>query len=164
MEHRNRTGTGSSGMAEVAAAALRVGVGAALIGSGALKLLPGATAADELAGRALQVVSSGLLGPAVGIPVLAACECAAGAAMIRGRFLAASLALVLAQAALTMLPLFFFPEETLAGVPHAAAGYTLRSLALVGAGVLAGATARVGAAARPALARERRLGVRRIAT
>src|SRR5579863_671268 len=50
--------------------ALRLSFGIIYLGFGALKLAPGASPAEHLAGETLQSLSNGLLKPAVGLPLL----------------------------------------------------------------------------------------------
>jgi hypothetical protein len=159
MEPREHGRRGPEEVAQRAAGAVasvfRVGFGVAFLASGALKLLPGASPAEDLATRAIEVASSGLLDPGVSLPSLAACECAIGLATITGRYVGWALALMFALTCGTVLPLFFFPDATLGLLPHAetAAGeYTLRSVVLVGAGVAVGVTRRGSLLPAPAVA------------
>jgi len=123
---------------------LRVSLGVVFFWFGVLKFFPGLSPAEDLAARTISVLTFGLVGPGVSLPVLAAWECAIGLAFVSGRFLRAGVALLLLQMVGTFLPLAFFPAEAWAHVPYAATlegQYIIKNLVLVSAALVVGATA-----------------------
>lgn len=138
---------------------LRVSVGVVYLWFGALKFFPGLSPAQDLAARTIARLSFGLVPEAVSVPLLAALETAIGL----GRWLRATVLLLLAQMLGTVTPLLLFPGETFTRFPFAPTlegQYILKNVVLVSAAVLIGATVRGGLliadpdAARAARARE----------
>lgn len=127
---------------------LRLSLGTVFFWFGVLKFFPGASAAEALATRTISVLTSGLLPPAVSLPLLASWECAIGLGLLlSGRWLKLALLLLLAQMAGTFLPLVFFPHETFKHfplVPNLEGQYIIKNLVLVSAALVVGATARGG--------------------
>lgn len=126
---------------------MRVALGVIFLWFGALKFFPGLSPAQDLATRTIDVLTLGLIGPAVSIPVLAAWECAIGLGLVSGRFLRFTLLLLFAQMVGTMLPVLFFPAETFTRFPYAPTlegQYIIKNLVLVTAGLVLGATVRGG--------------------
>jgi uncharacterized membrane protein YphA (DoxX/SURF4 family) len=143
-------------MARNAIALLRVSLGIVFFWFGALKFFPGLSPAEDLAARTISMLTFGIVQPNISLPVLAAWECAIGLGLITGRCLRATLVLLFAQMAGTVLPLFFFPKETWSHLPYAATlegQYIIKNVVLVSAGLVIGATVRGGAlVVAPALA------------
>jgi len=126
---------------------LRVGLGVLFLWFGLLKFVPGASAAEELAGRTIEVLTFGLIQPAVSIIILAVWECFIGLGLVTGRYLRATLLLLILQMLGTLTPLVFFPTETFNHVPYAPTlegQYIIKNVVLIGAGLVIGATARGG--------------------
>ena len=114
---------------------------------GALKLVPGLSPAAELATRTIETLTFGVVPPAVSLPVLAAWEVLIGLGLLSGRFLRATLLLLLAQMAGTLTPLVLFPAETWQLFPIAPTlegQYIIKNLVLVAAAMVVGATVRGG--------------------
>jgi uncharacterized membrane protein YphA (DoxX/SURF4 family) len=132
-------------MARHGVALLRVSLGVVFFWFGVLKFFPGLSPAQDLAARTISVLTFGVVGPSLSLPVLAAWECAIGLCFITGHFMRAGVSLLFAQMAGTFLPLAFFPAEAWTHAPYAATlegQYIIKNVVLVSAGLVLGATAR----------------------
>jgi len=76
------------------------------------KFVPGWSPAAGLEARTIERLSFGLVGPELGLPVLAAWETLIGVGLLSGRYLRFTLLLLFVQMPGTMMPLVLFPEET----------------------------------------------------
>ena len=126
---------------------LRFGLGIVFLWFGALKFFPGASPAEALAARTIEVMSFGLIGPSVSLPVLAAWESLIGLGLLTGRYLRATLFLLALQMLGTLTPLLFFPDETFSIFPFAPTlegQYIIKNVVLIGAAMVVGATVRGG--------------------
>ena len=126
---------------------LRISLGVIFLWFGALKFLPGASPAEELATRTITVLSLGHVGPNVSLPVLALWECLIGLGLLSRRFLRTTLLLLAVQMIGTLLPLAFFPAETFTHVPWAPTlegQYIIKNVVLISAAMVIGATVRGG--------------------
>ena len=126
---------------------LRVGLGLVFLWFGLLKFVPGVSAAEDLAGRTIEILTFGLVSPSISIVMLAAWESVIGLGLVTGRYLRATLLLLVLQMLGTLTPLAFFPAETFARLPYAPTlegQYILKNIVLIGAGLAIGATARGG--------------------
>ena len=126
---------------------LRIGLGVVFLWFGFLKFFPGASPAEALAARTIEVMSFGLVGPAVSLPALAAWESLIGLGLLTGRYLRATLFLLALQMLGTLTPLLFFPEETFSIFPFAPTlegQYIIKNVVLIGAAMVVGATVRGG--------------------
>ncbi|MDA8203020.1 MAG: DoxX family protein [Chloroflexi bacterium] len=126
----------------------RLGLGVVFLWFGVLKFFPGLSPAQELAGRTIEVLSLGLVGPEISLPVLAAWESLIGLGLLSGRFLRATLFLLAAQMVGTLTPLFLFPGEVFTQIPYAPTlegQYIIKNIVLIGAAMVVGATVRGGA-------------------
>jgi uncharacterized membrane protein YkgB len=88
-----------------------------------------------------------LMPPNISIPILAAWECLIGLGLITGRFMRATLLLLVMQMLGTVTPLFFFPELTFTRIPYAPTlegQYIIKNIVLVAAAMVIGATVRGG--------------------
>lgn len=145
-------------MARYGVVILRVSLGVIFFWFGVLKFFPALSPAEDLASRTIELLTFGIVGPAVSLPVLAAWEVAIGLGLITGRFMRVTLALLGLQMLGTVTPLFLFPEETWRVFPIALTlegQYIVKNLVLVSAGLVIGATVRGGAiVADPDLAQE----------
>lgn len=134
-------------LAAVAIPVLRIALGIVFLWFGALKLVPGLSPAENLAGRTIEALSLGVVPAAVAVPVLAAWEVLIGAGLVSGRFLRATLLLLIVQMLGTLTPLVLFPAETFTIFPVAPTlegQYIIKNLVLVAAGLVVGATVRGG--------------------
>jgi len=126
---------------------LRLSLGLVFLWFGALKLFPGLSPAQDLAGRTIEQLSFGLVAPAVALPVLAVWECLIGLGLITGWFMRATLLLLWMQMVGTVTPVFLFPGEVFTRVPIAPTlegQYIIKNVVLISAGIVLGATVRGG--------------------
>lgn len=126
---------------------LRIALGAAFLWFGVLKFFPGLSPAQDLATRTIEQLTFGLVAPAVSLPVLATWEVLIGVGLLSGRFLRATLLLLVVQMAGTLTPLLLFPAETFTVFPIAPTlegQYILKNVVLVAAAMVVGATVRGG--------------------
>lgn len=139
---------------------LRLSVGLVFFWFGVLKFFPGLSPAQDLATRTIGALTFGLVPGSISVPVLAALETAIGVGLLTGRFLRATLLLLLAQMIGTVTPLLLFPHETFTAIPYAPTlegQYILKNVVLVSAAIAIGATVRGGLlVADPGAAREAR--------
>jgi uncharacterized membrane protein YphA (DoxX/SURF4 family) len=137
----------TAALARLGVPVLRIGLGVVFLWFGALKFFPGASPAETLAARTVEQLSGGLIGPAVSLPVLAAWECLIGLGLLAGRFLRATLFLLVLQMLGTLTPLVIFPAETFTTFPFAPTlegQYIIKNVVLIGAAMVVGATVRGG--------------------
>lgn len=126
---------------------LRISLGIVFFWFGALKLFPGLSPAQDLAGRTIEQLTLGLLVPAASLPVLAGWECLIGLGLLSGVAMRATLFLLWLQMIGTVSPVFLFPGEVFTRVPIAPTlegQYIIKNLVLVSAGIVLGATVRGG--------------------
>lgn len=126
---------------------LRLSLGVVFLWFGALKLFPGLSPAQDLAGRTIEQLSFGLVTPAVALPVLAVWECLIGLGLITGWVMRATLLLLWMQMVGTVTPVFLFPGEVFTWVPIAPTlegQYIIKNVVLISAGIVLGATVRGG--------------------
>lgn len=137
----------TSWMAAYGVLGLRLALGLVFLWFGALKLVPGLSPAETLAGRTIETLTFGIVPPSIGIPALAIWECLIGLGLLSGRYLRATLLLLFVQMLGTITPLFLFPTETFTHVPWAPTlegQYIIKNLVLVTAAIVIGATVRGG--------------------
>jgi uncharacterized membrane protein YphA (DoxX/SURF4 family) len=135
-------------MARYGIVLLRISLGIVFFWFGVLKFFPGLSPAEDLAARTISVLSFGLVGPSISLPVLATWECLIGLGLITGKFTRITLFLLFLQMFGTILPLFFFPNETFMHFPYSPTlegQYIIKNLVLVSAGLVIGAMVRGGA-------------------
>ncbi len=126
---------------------LRIGLGVVFLWFGALKFIPGLSPAQDLATRTITTLTLGLLPEPISLALLAAWECAIGLGMLSGRFMRATILLLLLQMLGTLTPLVLFPAETWQIVfvaPTLEGQYIIKNLVLVSAALVIGATVRGG--------------------
>jgi uncharacterized membrane protein YphA (DoxX/SURF4 family) len=126
---------------------LRVGLGLILLWFGLLKFVPGVSAAEDLAGRTIEILTFGVIEPSVSVVMLAVWESVIGLGLVTGRYLRVTLLLLILQMLGTLTPLVFFPAETFTRLPYAPTlegQYIIKNVVLIGAGLVIGATARGG--------------------
>lgn len=126
---------------------LRISLGLVFLWFGALKLIPGLSPAEALAGKTIAKLTFGVLAPATAVFILAVWECLIGLGLILGVFLRGTLFLLWLQMAGTVTPLYFFPHECFTVVPIAPTfegQYILKNLVLIAASIVIGGTVRGG--------------------
>lgn len=126
---------------------LRIALGIVFLWFGALKLVPGLSPAEDLAGRTIEVLTFGVVPRDVALPVLALWEVAIGLGLLAGRWMRATLLLLVVQMLGTVTPLVLFPGETWIRFPIAPTlegQYILKNVVLVASAFVLGATVRGG--------------------
>lgn len=126
---------------------LRISVGVVFLWFGVLKFFPAASPAEDLAARTIETLTFGIVQPELSLPVLAAWEVLIGLGLISGRFMRATLLLLLVQMLGTVTPLFLFPAETWTTFPIAPTlegQYIIKNLVLVSAALVIGSQVRGG--------------------
>ena len=134
-------------MAEHGLLLLRIALGVVFFWFGALKLIPGASPAEALAGQTIERLSGGLVAAATAVPIIALWEVAIGIGLLIGRVMRATLLLLFVQMLGTVTPLFLFPTETFTQFPWAPTlegQYIIKNLVIVAAAIVLGATVRGG--------------------
>jgi len=122
---------------------LRVSLGCVFFWFGLLKFFPGVSSAEALAVNTIELISFGLVEPAIAMLVLATWESLIGLGLITGRALRATLLLLFLQLPGTMMPLFLFPEltfQTIPFVPTLEGQYIIKNLVIASAGLVVAAT------------------------
>ena len=126
---------------------LRVSLGIIFLWFGVLKLFPGASPAESLAARTIDVMTFGRVPATVSVPVLGLWESVIGLGLLTGKALRLTLGLLFLQMPGTITPLFFFPDETFQIVPLVLTlegQYIIKNLVVVSAALVVGATVRGG--------------------
>ncbi len=134
-------------MAQYGVLLLRISVGVVFFWFGFLKFFPGLSPAEGLAARTIETLSLGLIQPELSLPVLAAWESLIGLGLITGKFMRATLLLLVLQMLGTITPMFIFPQETWQVFPISPTlegQYIIKNLVLVSAAIVIGATVRGG--------------------
>jgi uncharacterized membrane protein YphA (DoxX/SURF4 family) len=109
---------------------------------GGLKLFPGLSSAEYLAGTTLEMMSFGYLTPDLSLPLLGLWEAAIGLALLIGKSQRVAVISLYLHAAGTVLPLFLLPELTWSKPPIAASlegQYIFKNLITIGAALVIGA-------------------------
>ncbi len=126
---------------------LRISLGIIFFWFGALKFFPGLSPAQDLAARTISVMFFGMVPSTISLPVLAVWECLIGLGFMTGKWMRATLLLLLVQMAGTLTPLALFPTETFTQFPIAPTlegQYIIKNMVLIAAGLVIGATVRGG--------------------
>ena len=126
---------------------LRLALGVIFLWFGALKLIPGLSAAASLAGRTIEVISFGVIPAATAVPILGIWESVIGLGLISGVWMRATLALLFVQMLGTLFPLVLFPAETWQQFPYAPTldgQYIIKNAVLIAGAVVLGGTVRGG--------------------
>jgi uncharacterized membrane protein YkgB len=126
---------------------LRVALAIVFLWFGALKLVPGLSPAETLAGRTIETLTFGAVPASVAVPFLALWEVAIGIGLLIGRAMRVTLLLLFVQMLGTITPLFLFPAETWTQFPIAPTlegQYIIKNIVLVAAAIVLGATVRGG--------------------
>lgn len=134
-------------MADHGLTLLRLAIGVVFFWFGVLKYFPGASPAEQLAGRTIETLTGGLIPSATALPILATWEVAIGVGLFIGRWMRAVLLLLFVQMLGTITPLFLFPTETFTIFPVAPTlegQYIIKNIVIVSAAFVLGATVRGG--------------------
>ena len=103
--------------------------------------------ASDLATRTIAKLTGGAIASDFSLKLLAAWEVLIGLGLLTGRLLRITLLMLFLQMAGTVLPLFFFPDETWRAFPYAPTlegQYIIKNLVLISAGLVLGGTVRGG--------------------
>lgn len=122
---------------------LRISLGVVFFWFGFLKLFPGISPAEGLAGETIARISFGLLTPSTAVFILAIWESLMGIGLLFGVFLRAVLLLFLLHMLGTITPLFLFPALCFTRFPFAptlVGQYIIKNMVLVAAGIVVGST------------------------
>jgi uncharacterized membrane protein YphA (DoxX/SURF4 family) len=134
-------------MADHGMTLLRLALGVVFFWFGVLKFFPGASPAEELAGRTIETLTLGAIPQDVALRLLAVWEVAIGIGLLLGRWMRAVLLLLFVQMLGTITPLFLFPHETFTVfpfVPTLEGQYIIKNVVIVAAAIVLGATVRGG--------------------
>ena len=126
---------------------VRLALGIVFLWFGLLKLVPGLSPAETLAGRTIEVLTFGVIPPSIAIPALALWEVVIGVGLLIGRGMRLTLLLLFVQMFGTVTPLVLFPAETWTQFPIAPTlegQYIIKNIVLVSAAIALGATVRGG--------------------
>ncbi len=121
---------------------LRISVGIVFFWFGALKLIPGLSPADGLIRASVPLVPMTLF-----IPFLALWEMAIGVGLITGKWMRATIAILLLQMAGTALPVIVRPDLVFTVFPIGLTlegQYIVKNIVLISAALVVGATVRGG--------------------
>lgn len=134
-------------MAENGIAFLRISIGIIFLWFGFIKYFPGLSPIEDLALRTTRVLTFNLFSDNAMAIGLATLECLIGIGLITGKFLRATLVLLLIQLVGAISPVFIFPSEVfkiIPIVPNLAGQYIIKDIVLISAGILIGSTVRGG--------------------
>lgn len=126
---------------------LRVSIGIIFLWFGMLKFFSGASPAEVLAIKTINILTFGVLESGFIIISLAVLETLIGIGLIFNLFLRETLLLLYLQMIGTFSPVFLFPEEVFTTFPYALTlegQYIIKNLVIVSAGIVIGATVRGG--------------------
>ena len=126
---------------------MQLALGLVFLWFGAIKLAPGFSPAESLAGRTVEVLTLGAVAKDVAVPLLGLVECAIGLGLLMGIWLRATLLLLFIQMLGTLTPLLLFPDETFTRFPYAPSlegQYIIKNAVLIAGAIVIGATVRGG--------------------
>lgn len=126
---------------------MRLALGLVFLWFGVLKFFPGASPAESLAGRTIEVLSLNTISSSTAVFILAIWESLIGLGLLTGIFMRATLLLLFLQMAGTLTPLALFPNETFTVFPFAPTlegQYIIKNAVLIAGAVILGATVRGG--------------------
>lgn len=125
---------------------LRISIGLIFVWFGVLKFWPDLSPADQLATETIDRLSFGLIAEDVSRVLLAILETTIGIGLVLGKFMRATLLLLVGQMLGAATPLVLFPDVTWSQlfVPTLEGQYILKNMVLVSAALTIGATVRGG--------------------
>lgn len=97
---------------------LRISLGIIFFWFGFLKFFPGASPAEELAGKTINMLSFGVISPPLANLILAIWESIIGLGFLFNKFLKFIIYIMLLQMLGTFTPLLLFPSETFLHFPY----------------------------------------------
>ena len=126
---------------------LRIALGVVFLWFGLLKLIPGLSPAEGLAGKTIETLTLGIVQPSVSLPALGVVESLIGIGLLTGWFLRGVLLVLAIQMLGTLTPLLLYPDEAWVHVPFVPTlegQYIIKNLVLIAAAMVIGATVRGG--------------------
>ena len=126
---------------------LRIALGLVFLWFGALKLIPGLSPAQDLAGSTVEVLTGGAVQASVAVPILGIWESLIGLGLLTGLAMRITLLLLFVQMLGTLTPLVLFPAETFTQFPFAPTlegRYIIKNAVLIAGAIVLGATVRGG--------------------
>ncbi len=124
-------------------AGLRLSMGVMFVAFGVLKFFPGVSPAQNLVETTTATLTLGLLHGGVALALVATLECVIGVALLSGRAMRATVALLVVQLVGILSPLVLMPGRLFAG-PHGAptleGQYVIKDIVLVAATLVLAAT------------------------
>ncbi len=121
---------------------LRISIGIVFFWFGIQKFFPGVSSAEELATRTIEVLTFGLMGQAISMPLLAAWEVLIGILFVFGIWMRIAIPLLFLQMIGTFMPLFFFPAETFLPpplIPTIIGQYIIKNIIIITGAMVVGA-------------------------
>lgn len=122
--------------------ALRISLGLVILGFGALKYVPGASPAEDLAMQTTEALTFGLVSGQAAVVATALVETFIGLVLLTGRFLRVGLVAMAGWLGGILAPAVLFPEQMFpGGLPTLAGQYVLKDIILVAAAAVVAAHA-----------------------
>lgn len=128
-------------LARYSIVALRVSLGLVILGFGALKFIPGASPAEELAVRTVEALTFGVISGPAALLATALTEAFLGLVLITGKLLRLGLLVMAGWLVGVMSPLVLFFSDLFPGAPTFEAQYVLKDIVLAAAGMVVAARA-----------------------
>lgn len=122
-----------------AVALLRCALGSIFLWFGILKLFPGGSPAEALAGKTILVLTLGVVKPALSVPILGLFETLLGLFLMSGKAVRLTITAMLFHMAGTLTPLLLFPHDTFAAFPfepNLVGQYILKNFVLIAAALV----------------------------
>lgn len=118
---------------------MRIFLGVNFFWFGMLKFFPGVSPAEALATMTIDVLTFGLIAPAVSVKLLAIWEVIIGLGFLTGIYLKTVIKIFFLHMVLTFAPLFFFPDLCFTDLPFAltiVGQYIIKNLVFIMAGAV----------------------------
>lgn len=115
---------------------LRISIGLVYFVFGVLKFFPSLSPAEELAGETINMMTFGLISPAIGLVLLAIMESAIGFLLITNRAVKLVLVVAISHMLCTFLPLILLPSYSFQDAPFTLSivgQYIIKNIILVSA-------------------------------
>lgn len=123
-------------LADRSITALRISLGLVFLGFGALKFIPGASPAEELAVRTVETLTLGIVSGQAALFMTATAETFIGLTLVSGKLIRAGLVVLAASMVGIMSPLVLFFDDLFSGGPTLEAQYVLKDIVLMAAGLV----------------------------
>jgi uncharacterized membrane protein YkgB len=134
-------------MARHGVSSIRISLGVIFLWFGALKLFPGLSPAEGLAGQTIQLLTVGIVKPWLSVPMLGICESLIGVGLLTGRALRLTLGALLCHMVGTVSPMFLMPGQVFVQWPFVLTmegQYIIKNMVLVSGAFVVAATVRGG--------------------